>query len=322
MMAEITGAPALIALFGFLAIFLLSVGILQYITFHSRRRKLVEKIRRSGDSLGGPADVDSPPELSGETRGRLAGFFSFLGKRTVSPESKDYSRMNMKFLKAGLRQPNFPAIYWGVKCFLCISFPLLFLLIRLTVLPLLTLNMTIAICLYAAAMGFYIPDIWISLRIAGRKKRIAEGLPDALDLMVVCVEAGMGLDAAISRVGEEMSLSNKSLSDELKLLNLELRAGKSRDDAFRDLARRTGLEEIESLVTLLIQTDKFGTSVAQALRVYSDSFRTKRYQKAEEIAGKLSVKLMFPMIFFIFPSLFVVILGPALIRVYQVFINH
>ena len=132
----------------------------------------------------------------------------------------------------------------------------------------------------------------------------------------------MGLDAAFNRVAEEIKLSNKTLSDELKLLNLELMAAKARQDALRRLAMRTDLEDLNSLVTLLIQMDKFGTSVANALRIYSDTFRTKRYQKAEEIAAKLPVKLVIPLIFFIFPSLFVVILGPATMRMYEVFINR
>ncbi len=122
-------------------------------------------------------------------------------------------------------------------------------------------------------------------------------------------------------MAEEIKLSNEVLSDELNILNLETSAGKSREDALRNLAARTGIEDIHSLVTLLIQTDKFGTSVAQSLRVFSDSFRTKRFQKAEEIAAKLPVKLMLPLILFIFPSLFIVILGPALIRVYQTFLQ-
>jgi len=131
------------------------------------------------------------------------------------------------------------------------------------------------------------------------------------------VEAGMGLDAAISRVGEEVKLTNNVLSDELKILNLELKAGKSRQEALRNLARRVELEDVNSLVTLLVQTDKFGTSVAPALRVYSDTFRTKRYQAAEELAAKLPVKLIFPLIFFIFPAMFVAILGPAAVRALQ-----
>ncbi len=159
------------------------------------------------------------------------------------------------------------------------------------------------------------------MRTSRRKNKILEGLPDALDLMVVCVETGMGLDATINRVAEEIGLGHKILSDELKLMNLEIRAGKSREDALRDLATRTGLEDMNSLVTLLIQTDRFGTSVAQALRVYSDSVRTKRYQRAEEIAAKLPIKLMLPLILLIFPSLFVVILGPAAVRVYRMFLQ-
>lgn len=132
----------------------------------------------------------------------------------------------------------------------------------------------------------------------------------------------MGLDAAINRVAEEIKLDSPVLSDELRLLNLEMRAGKLRQDALRDMAMRMDLEDVKSLVTLLIQTDKFGTSMAQALRVYSDSFRTKRFQRAEEIAAKLPVKLIFPCILFIFPSLFVVILGPAAIRIYETLIKH
>jgi tight adherence protein C len=151
-----------------------------------------------------------------------------------------------------------------------------------------------------------------------RQEKILVGFPDALDLMVVCVEAGLGLDAAINRVGEEMKVSNALLSEEFRLLGLELRAGKTRRDALKNLGLRTGLEEVKSLMTLLIQTDKFGTSIAQALRVHSDSMRTKRYQRAEEMAAKLPVKLVFPLILFIFPALFVVIVGPAVIKIFRV----
>jgi len=156
------------------------------------------------------------------------------------------------------------------------------------------------------------------MKIAKREEKILEGFPDALDLMVVCVEAGIGLDAAITRVGEEMKLSNKVLYEEFKLLSLELRAGKQRRDALRNLAMRTDMEDVSSLVTLLIQTDKFGTSIAQALRVHSDSMRTKRYQRAEELATKLPVKMVFPLIVFIFPSIFVTVLGPAIIQIFRI----
>jgi len=170
----------------------------------------------------------------------------------------------------------------------------------------------------AALIGFYLPVLWLRIRIARRKEEILRGFPDALDLLVVCVEAGVGLDAAINRVGEEMRLSNKVLSEEFRLLSLELRAGKLRRDALRNFALRTDLEDVSSFVTLLIQTDRFGTSVAQAVRVQSDFMRNRRHQRAEEMAAKLPVKLVFPLILFIFPSLFVVILGPAVIRIFRV----
>ena len=134
---------------------------------------------------------------------------------------------------------------------------------------------------------------------------------------MICVESGMGLDSAIHRVAQELKLSSQFLSEEFHFMNLELRAGKQRDEALRNLALRTNLDEINSLTTLLIQTDKFGTSMADALRVYSDSFRVERQQRAEEIAAKLPVKMLFPLIFFIFPALFVVILGPATINIYE-----
>jgi tight adherence protein C len=164
--------------------------------------------------------------------------------------------------------------------------------------------------------------MWLRLRISRRKEAIMKSLPDALDLLVVCVEAGLGLDAAFNRVAQEIEFSSKELGDEFKVLNLEIRAGKLRRDALKNLAIRTDIDEMHSLVTLIIQTEKFGTSIAQALKVYADSFRTKRYQRAEELAAQLPVKLMLPLILFIFPSLFVAILGPAAVNVYQTLLKH
>ncbi|MGD9306593.1 MAG: type II secretion system F family protein, partial [Desulfobacterales bacterium] len=165
--------------------------------------------------------------------------------------------------------------------------------------------------------AYYLPDIWLRQKTDKRKERLLKALPDALDLLVICVEAGMGLDEGVNRVAQEIRLTSPDLSDEFKLLNLELRAGKERPDALRNLALRTDIEEMKNLVTLLIQADKFGTSVATTLRVYSDTFRTQRMQKAEELAAKIPVKLVFPLILFIFPSLFVAILGPAVIRIFR-----
>ena len=231
----------------------------------------------------------------------------------VKPKPEEVSKLEKSFLQAGFRK-NISMIFFGSKVAMALLLPILFFFVKVSAFKAMpTLQFTFAI-LALAMIGFYFPNVWISRRIGQRKDQIFKGFPDALDLMVVCVEAGTSLDAAIAKVGDEMALGNKTLSNEFKLLSLELRAGKSRKEALQNLAHRCDLDDINSLVTLLIQTDKFGTSVAQALRVYSDSMRTTRQQKAEEQAAKLPVKMIFPMIFFLFPALAVVVLGPGMIR--------
>ena len=169
-----------------------------------------------------------------------------------------------------------------------------------------------------ALTGYCLPTLWIRFKIAKRQEKLLNGFPDAVDMLVVCVEAGMGMDAAIERVAREIAFENDTLSDELKLYNKEMRVGKTRGQALKDLALRTGLEEMKTLATLLIQTDKFGTSVAKALKAHSDFLRIQRYQRAEERAAKLTVKLVIPLIFCMFPSVFIVILGPAIINAIRI----
>ncbi len=238
-----------------------------------------------------------------------------LGNLT-KPKPEELSNLQKEFVQAGFGK-NVSMIFFGVKITLAFLLPLLFFIVKVMVLKTLpTLHFTLIILLFAG-FGFYVPNAWIKNRIARRKDQIFKGFPDALDLMVVCVEAGTSLDAAITKVGDEMALGNRTLSKEFRLLSLELRAGKSRREALQNLALRCDLDDVSSLVTLLIQTDKFGTSIAQALRVYSDSMRTTRQQRAEEAAAKLPVKMLFPMAIFLFPSVFVVILGPGAIRMYK-----
>jgi tight adherence protein C len=172
--------------------------------------------------------------------------------------------------------------------------------------------------LAACGMGYLLPTMALKRIVARRQHRIRLGLADALDLMVVSVEAGLGLDQAILRVSDELAHAHPDLADELRLINLELRAGKGRADALRNLAERTGVDDISSLVAMLVQTDKFGTSVAQSLRVHSDTLRTKRRQRAEEAAAKTGVKMVFPLVFCIFPAIWVVTIGPAAIKFVQV----
>jgi len=169
----------------------------------------------------------------------------------------------------------------------------------------------------ATGIGFFGPNEYVRRMAARRQHEMARGLPNALDLLVVCVEAGLGLNQALVRVSEEIERLSPVLSEQFALVNLEIRAGTPRDDAFRNMGERTGLDDLKSLMAMLIQTDRFGTSIAQALRVQADTLRTKRRQRAEEAAAKTTIKLVFPLVLFIFPAMFVVILGSAMIQIFQ-----
>ncbi len=279
---------------------------------------MIHKIQHSGlVTLDGLVDSVN---TGSEESSKIAVFLDKIGKRVVPNKLIESTRI--RFLKVGIRGERVPAVFWGVKLILAILVPITLLLVN-AILPLLVLSPAKILLVFALSTlaGFYLPDMWLHNRRVRRKKALLDGFPNALDLLVVCVEAGMGLDAAINRVTREILADNPTLSDELNLFNLEMRAGMQRRDALKNLSLRTDLVEINRLSTLLIQTDRFGTSVGAALKVFSDTMRAQRYQRAEELAGAIPVKLLFPMILFIFPSLFVVILGPAAIRIYHVFLS-
>ena len=320
MIRLLTDLPLIIAILAFIATFLFSMGIIQYLRMSAKRRELIGKIRNEEELWKLPTKRKGL-ESEGKEKRPIMNFLTSLGGALIPENAKDYSQIRLRFLRAGLRRENMPSIFWGVKISLTICFLVCFLLGIISLMEIIGPSVTLVLCVCVSLAGFYLPDLWLAIRIAKRRNMIFRGFPDALDLMVVCVEAGMGLDAAFHRVAEEIELTNKDLSDELRLLNLELRAGKSRREALRNLGLRIGIEEIKSLVTLLVQTDKFGTSVAQALRVFSESFRNKRFYRAEELGEKIPLKMVFPLMFCILPSLFVVIMGPAMIKIYHVFIN-
>lgn len=303
----------------FLAIFLFCFGLFQYLIGKKRQRTNVSKIKAGGYGPGEKRDNEhenmSPLNLKGKNNllvHLLALFYR-------GPKRADYEHdvLDLKFLKAGIQYPGIAVAFMGAKLILPIIFIIIFIVLRLFFFKIMTDPVTITALVCIGLFGFYLPDIWLRQKTGKRKQRLFRGLPDALDLLVVCVEAGMGMDSAILKVAEETEKSYPDLSQEFTLMNLELRAGKTRQDALRSLSSRTGIDEMNSLVTLLIQTDKFGTSVSTALRVFSDSFRTKRFQMAEEIAAKLPVKILIPLILFIFPALFIVLLGPAAITIYK-----
>jgi len=243
-----------------------------------------------------------------------------LGQANKPKNQADTSRIRKSLITAGYRGPRATVIFLGSKIFLGILCGALFFVFGAEATKGLSANKFSLLMIGIAVGGFYSPQLWLSMAVSQRKIKLLNGFPDALDLMVVCVEAGLGLDQAIARVGEEVSIGHRALGEEFLLVSLELRAGFSREQALRNLSERADLEEIRSLIALLIQTDRFGTSVGQALRVHSDSMRMNRRLRAEELAAKLPVKLMLPLILFIFPSLMVVIIGPGAIRLIRNFL--
>jgi tight adherence protein C len=302
----------------FFGTMLLLLAGFQYLKYRLEHAKLVEKVKTGGLASRVGDYVPEAPETGSPMKNLFLKTSIWAGGLTRPKENgSEASALRSLFLKAGIRHPSAAAVFWGAKVLFAVALPFLAFFVQAFAESGFLRFQVLLIMGVLALLGFYLPDFYLMLRIRLRKEKIVKGFPDALDLLVVCVEAGMGLDAAINRVAEEIQLSSQVISDEFKILNLELRAGKSRSDALRNLGVRTDVEEVRSFATLLIQTDRFGTSVAQALRVHSDSMRTRRYQKAEELAAKLPVKMMFPLIFFIFPAIFVIVVGPAAIQIYQ-----
>jgi tight adherence protein C len=232
-----------------------------------------------------------------------------------SPEEDwDSSPLRIRFFNAGIRRDDARLYYFAAKTLLPLVFAaLVFFLLRSTSQ---TGGLTLLLYLAVAALvGCYMPNLVLHLAVKGRQREIFENFPDATDLMLVCIEAGLGLDAALTRVAEEIRIKSQALAEELHLTNLEMRAGGTREKSLRNLTVRTGLEEIGTFAVMLSQADKFGTSVGESLRVFSDDLRHKRQTRAEELAAKVPTKMLLPLVVCIFPSIIMVIMGPAAIQV-------
>jgi tight adherence protein C len=229
--------------------------------------------------------------------------------------TQNASRSQLMMLRAGYQNPNAILMMQGLKVVLPIG------LVASVYFTGLYLWNPILVFSIALLGGILLPELFLLWRVSARQTRLRRALPDALDLLVICVEVGLGLDQAFLRVAQELKVVHPELSDELMLVNFEMRVGKSRLDALRDLARRTGIEDIKALVAMLAQTERFGTSVAQSLRVHSDEMRIKRRQRAEEMSAKTTVKMVPALVLFIFPALMVVIIGPAVLILLRQFIN-
>jgi tight adherence protein C len=250
--------------------------------------------------------TSADPEQERRAFKTLVSIVKRVGER--APRSmKEMGPLRQRLVMAGFRKDEALAIFFGVRIVFALG---LFVLFSTSLLGRPNLLMAFG----GLGLGYLLPGMIVARLAKRRAHRIQLSLADALDLMVVSVEAGLGLDQALQRVGTELSSAYPDLSSELRLVNLELRAGKARAEALRNLGQRSGVEDLNSLVTMLIQTDKFGTSVAQALRVFSETLRTKRRQRAEEAAAKTGVKMVFPLVFCIFPAIWVVTIGPAAIK--------
>ena len=241
-----------------------------------------------------------------------------LAKLSIPQGHWEASPLRIRFINAGIRSPNAAIVYYAAKTLL----PLLFALAGYA--GMVSANISLErealmlVLLLLATIGCYLPNLVLNRVIKARKREIFENFPDAADLMLVCVEAGLGLDAAMVKVADEMKLKSAALMEELHLTNLETRAGNTRDQALRNLGLRTGVEEISAFVSMLSQADKFGTSVGDSLRVFAEDLRHKRQIRAEQLAAKLPTKMLFPLVLCIFPAISMVILGPAVVQVLRV----
>jgi tight adherence protein C len=260
-------------------------------------------------ALGGQATTQDKPAV--KVRERIEHALDPLSK-AIPLSPTDVSRTRAWLIQAGLREPRHVTLYFGSRLVLgVLGFASVVLLTKGSIFD----NLPLVVCV--TALGFFIPRFALKRMIRERQRRIRIALPDALDLTVICVEAGLALDQAMMRVGLDLHHAHPDLSDEFHFVNLEMRAGKPRAEALRNLVDRTGVDDIRSLVGTLIQTDRFGTSVAQALRVHSDSLRTQRRQRAEEQAAKTTIKMVPPLVVFILVPFLFVTIGPALIQAYH-----
>ncbi|MES2181312.1 MAG: type II secretion system F family protein [Pseudomonadota bacterium] len=239
-------------------------------------------------------------------------------KLSLPEEGWEKSALRTRFINAGWRSPSAPAIYFAAKTILAIALPMLLTIVLTQSTAVIGRYSQLFMLLLCATIGYYLPNVLLSQVVKRRQREIFENFPDALDLLTVCVEAGLSLEQALNKVASEMQLKSLVLSHELELVLIEMRAGFSKEKALRNLALRTGVEDIDTLVAMLIQSERFGTSMGDSLRVHSESLRSKRRFRAEEAAAKIALKLLFPLIFFIFPTLLLVLLGPAFIQIYRV----
>ena len=294
------------AILAFVAIFVLvgSIGVLMFY-----REAALERISQVINPQPKQKTLAETFQNTGSSIGNVVKRFENL----MPKSDKEVSVIRLRLTRAGYRNENAMKIFYGSK----VLTPLL--LATIAAVSGLANLAPFFVYLVALGVGFLAPDFWLGKRISARQKKLTRGLPDVLDLLVICMEAGLSLDQSTARSAEELSQSQPEICDELTMVVLEQRAGRARSEAWKNMAERTGVECLRNLVSMLVQTEQFGTSIAKMLRVHADTLRVQRVQMIEEMAGKTSVKLVFPLVLFIFPALFLVTLGPAAIVMVESF---
>lgn len=296
----------------FFAVAGVTLGVAQWLNRDEAIKRRLGEMADMG-SLGGQG-----LEGDAEWHAKVVKAVGPMAKLSAPKEGWEASSLRVRFMQAGLRETSWPAVFFAAKTVLALAFPGLLTLYIGVAKVTLDFNTGLMLLVLLVAIGYYLPNVVLSRLVEQRRESLQNALPDALDLMIVCVEAGLGLDAAMNRAAGEIGMRSEALSDELNLLALELRMGVKREQALRNLALRSGVDDVSSFVAMLVQADRFGTNVAEALRVQAETMRTHRRLRAEERAAKIPLKLLFPLIFFIFPSLMVVLMGPAMISIYRV----
>lgn len=306
----------LITLSTFICISLIMMGA--YWLLYRPQSAATQRLKRLGEKGGGTGPASLPISLEDNRQGaELAERLASPLNRLLPPSAAEAKKLEKQLMQAGFRSPGAPLMYRALQLFSLAGFPaVVALLCAMTARP---LNKAVLFILFAFVIGFAFPRYVLRRMIRTRHQLVRWGLADALDLMVISIEAGLGLNAAMLKVSSELREVHPDICDEFEMANLEMRVGRDREEALRNLAERTGVDDLRSLVAMLIQTDKFGTSIAKAIRAFSDSLRTKRRQRAEQAAQKAAVKLLLPLALFLFPTLFIAILGPAALQLIDTF---
>lgn len=292
----------------------ISVAMILYSLLPARRDREEQLLRRMAGRKTGDDETWIKQQARVSAAQKVLRRFAPLAIKPVMPRSdEEMSTLRIKLANAGLRSENAPAMFLASKTILGIA--LLVLTLVFTWMSSQDVRRMVGVSAFVAGIGFMLPNLWLWMATKQRSEKIRNGLPDSLDLMVITVESGLALDAALQRVGEEMRHVHPELSEEMTIATLESQMGVPRSEALANLATRTGVSEMKALVAVITQAEKFGTSIAKALRNQADSLRSKRRLKAEERAQKTTVKLMAPLVLFIFPAIFVVLLGPAMLQI-------